>query len=1013
MVRLNGRFCLGQDRATASNRSVQSKLWLKALDACADPDRARRFLALLADAGAAETLGSATAEQARILATVFGGSQALSESLIAHPDWLAVLWDADGLRYPRPAQGLRREVNAWLKPGLQAQDGAGVLRQLRLFRSRETLRIAARDLNRLAGVSEITQELSDVADVCLSGVFEVCHAQLVRRLGQPFHQTPDGDWLPTPFCVLGMGKLGGQELNYSSDVDVLFVYEEEGTVFREPPERGTKSNSGLPNHDFFRRLSEAFLEEVRRATPEGQLYRIDLRLRPEGGAGPLARSLPSYESYYAQYGQTWERMMLIKARGVAGDRSLAGEFIETVQPFRYARLLSPHFLQEIAAMKNRSETEVVKTGERDRNVKLGRGGIREIEFIAQTLQILNAGKTPFLADPQTLPALAKLARYGLIEEAEAEALTEAYEFLRDVEHRLQMENNLQTHSLPTAPTALHRLAALMGFEDQRGFERQLETHRRFVRQAYERVVPADTGDSDSLPPVEGHADEWKQRLAEHSFRDPEQALRLAHKFVHGPGFALVTARTEELGRQLAGRFLALCPRPNNLAERRRQAGPNGDLAAKWLSDPDRVLARLDSFVSTYGARSVLYESWVSNPSLFELLLLLFDRSEFLAESALREVDLVDALQQSGRLRLAKTAAQTLDDLRHGAGDADQHEWLRRYHRAEFMRIGLRDILGLTTGEQSLAELSALAEACLQYALEVILRQRRYKRPPLTIIGLGKLGGAELNYGSDLDVIFVADNRVRNLAKLQGIAQEVIDLIGAQTALGTVFEIDARLRPDGEKGLLVNNLSAYDDYYRRRAWLWEIQALSRARPIAGNERVAERFMGLVAELADFRQLDSARVAAQKPGWRQEVVRMRQRIEQERVKPGHAALAIKTGAGGLMDGEFIAQVACLAQGWLEPNTQQALERAANTGLLDGAAARELIENYGRLRRIEGILRRWSYMGETELPADEAPFQRVAIRCGFADAAAFQAAVARYRKAIRSVYETFFGAELAELA
>ncbi|MCP5517089.1 MAG: bifunctional [glutamate--ammonia ligase]-adenylyl-L-tyrosine phosphorylase/[glutamate--ammonia-ligase] adenylyltransferase [Verrucomicrobiales bacterium] len=989
---------------------MQTKAWLEALNHSADPDRARRFFALLADTGATEQLATATPEQARVLATVFGGSQALSEALIAHPEWLSVLWDVEGLRFPRAAQGLRREVHSWLKPGLEQQDRAGVLRQLRLFRVRETLRIAARDLNRFGTVREITRELSDVADVCLAGVFEVCRDQLVSRLGQPFHESASGAWLPTPFCVLGMGKLGGQELNYSSDVDVIFVYEEEGTVFREAPKPGRKNGSGLPSHDFFRRLSEAFIEEVRRATPEGQLYRIDLRLRPEGGAGPLARSLPSYESYYAQYGQTWERMMLIKARGVAGDRTLAGEFLETVQPFRYPRLLSPHFLQEIAAMKRRIEAEVVKAGELDRNVKLGRGGIREIEFIAQTLQILNAGKTPFLADPQTLPALAKLARYHLIEETEAEALTVAYGFLRDVEHRLQMENNLQTHSLPADPAALERLAALMGFASRKAFEGQLAAHRKRVRESYARVVPAEPEATGSTPPLEGNEDEWKQRLAGRSFRDPEQALRLAHKFVHGPGFALVTARTEELGRQLLVRFLGLCPRADDREARRREAGPDGDPSGKWLSDPDRVLARLDSFVSTYGARSVLYESWISNPSLFELLLLLFDRSEFLAESALREVDLVDALQQSGRLRLAKTAAQTLDDLRHGAGDADQHEWLRRYHRAEFMRIGLRDILGLSPGEQSLAELSSLADACLQYALEVVLRKRRYKRPPLAILGLGKLGGAELNYGSDLDVIFVADDKVRDLSRLQGIAQEVMDLIGRQTELGDVFEIDARLRPDGEKGLLVNNLSACDDYYRRRAWLWELQAISRARPIAGNEQVGERFMALVAELADFRRLDTDRIAAQKPGWRQEVVRMRQRIEMERVKPGHAALAIKTGAGGLMDGEFIAQVACLANGWLEPNTQTALERAAATGLLDARSATSLIENYQRLRRIEGILRRWSYEGESELPEDAAAFERVAIRCGFAAAADFADAVARYRAAVREVYDQFFQAELA---
>ncbi len=992
---------------------MQTNAWNEALNTSADPERAGRYLAQLEEAADTPGLAQVTPEQARVITSVFSGSQALSEQLLGHPDWLPILLDLEGLAHPRKAQGLRREVQAWLKPALDGQDYAGALRRLRVFRMRENLRIAARDLAGLGNVNVITRELSDLADTCLETVLTVCAAQITRRFGRPYHQSPDEQWVETPFCVLGMGKLGGQELNYSSDVDVLMVYEEEGAVFKSPPEPRQEAGGNLPNHDFFRRLGEAFIEEVRRATPEGQLYRIDLRLRPEGPAGPLARSLPSYEAYYAQYGQTWERMMLIKARRVAGDHNVAGEFLETVQPFRYPRLISPRFLQEIAGMKNRVEAEIVKQGEIDRNVKLGRGGIREIEFVAQTLQMLHAGKTPFLSGSQTIPTLRKLTQYNLLEEEEANTLCEAYAFLRNVEHRLQMENNLQTHSLPASAPDLERLARLMGFASYTEFASRLNDYRDTVRQAYGRTVPAESRTTRLAPRFDGNEEDWKERLARRSFRDAEQALRLAKRFVHGPGFALVTARTEELGRQLLGEFLTLCPRVDRLEEWRAEVGPNGDPASKWLSDPDRVLARLDTFVSAYGARSVLYESWISNPSLFELLLLLFDRSEFLAESALREIDLVDSLQQSGRLRLVKEAGQTLEDLRHGRDDTDQHAWLRRYHQAEFMRIGLRDILGLSTFERSLEELSALADACLEYALEVTLRKHGFQESPIAILGLGKLGGAEINYGSDLDVIFVARDDVKDLSSLQELAVDIMDLIGKKTNLGIVFEVDARLRPDGEGGLLVNNLAAYDAYYRRRAWLWELQALARVRPIAGDAEVSADFMELVAELTDFRTLDPADVSAQKPDWRLEVVKMRGRIEKERVKRGKEDLAIKTGAGGLIDGEFIAQVVCLERGWLEPNTQRALERASKEGVLTQPQADALIASYHKLRRIESVLRRWSYLGETQLPAEEAPFERVAVRCGFATAADFRSALKRYREAIRGVYAEFFATELATIA
>ena len=458
------------------------------------------------------------------------------------------------------------------------------------------------------------------------------------------------------------------------------------------------------------------------------------------------------------------------------------------------------------------------------------------------------------------------------------------------------------------------------------------------------------------------------------------------------------------------------PPVSKISRKTEEKSKNGDGqdARPTLSDPDRVVTRLDSFIAAYGARSTLFELWNSNPSIFELLILLFDRSEFLAELAIRTPDMVDVLVTSGRLRQRKTSAETLRDLRHGLNDADQKTWLRRYHQTELMRIGLRDILGLADPEQYLTELSALADACLQYAVEVTVQRNRLKTAPFVVIGLGKLGGAEIDYGSDLDLIFVADMAAKNLPKLGRLALEVMDLVSARTELGIVFQTDARLRPDGEKGLLVNTLEAYEAYYRDRALLWEIQSLTRTRAVAGDVKLGTRFQQMAAELTDFSKLkvtakavrkkkDGAALSCFTSDWKAKIHHMRMRIEKERTPAGKDDLAIKTGKGGLMDAEFIAQTLCLQNGWQEANTMRALERARDTAALPDAA--KLIENYRQLRRVEGILRRWSYEGETVLPDEPEPYYRVSVRCGFSAPEDFRAALVRWRKEIRAVYGMLF--------
>ena len=986
-------------------------VWESVLSEAIDPARARVYWDQLLDALPDGKLRRANKEQVSRLSTLFCGSQYLSELLLKHPDWYATVIASPDLTEAKTEAVLRNEFREFIEKNEDLKPDI----LLRTFQQRVMMHIGLRDLLHLTETPQIIAELSVLAEICLAQVLASVQTQMEQRLGKPYHQKEDGRWEPTEFSIIGLGKLGGIELNYSSDVDLLLVYSAEGKVFSTPPRRN-ETGKGISTHQYFNRLAKDFINEVTRLTEAGTLYRVDMRLRPEGDAGPLARSLDSYEIYYAQWGQIWERMMLLKARHVAGSRSLSSEFIEMVQPFRYPRSLHERILKEVAAMKDRIETEVLRTGESERNVKLGRGGIREIEFYVQCQQVLHGGKNPFLQSNQTLVALQNLLRYRLISRDEAADLSAAYIYLRDVEHRLQMENNLQTHTIPTDRKTRERLAKLMGHESVTIFETQLHQHTSEVRRIYEKLLKAEAKQVQALQLPKDFSlqvSEWKLLLAERSFHDVEKAFRLLQTFIDGPGYVHVSQRTSEMALELAYHFLAYCPAkphaqhilalpPTDPARQQMVASDTLPISRtdRLLSDPDRVLVRLDSFITAYGARSTLYELWTHNPAYFELLLRLFDRSEFLAEVAIRTPDLLDDLALSGRLGVSKSPERILKELRYGLEDEDQMLWLRRYHQAEQLRIGLRDILGLADFEQNLGELSALADACLNYALEVVQKRHRLKEPPFAIIGLGKLGGSEINYGSDLDILYVAPDNTSDLAKLQKLAVEVSELLNTPTELGIAFHIDVRLRPDGEKGLLVNTLKAYEEYYRQRASLWELQAISRSRHIAGDTSLGHSFIKQASLWCDFSTLQPI-TKAWSPDWKKNIAAMRLRITKERTPSGQENLAIKTAEGGLMDAEFIAQVFCLQTGCHEPNTLNALLRASSISYLPAKLAEALIANYRNLRHIEAILRRWSFAGETLLPADANAFQRVSLRCGFPSSQDFATSITEYRKGIAAAY------------
>jgi glutamate-ammonia-ligase adenylyltransferase len=537
-----------------------------------------------------------------------------------------------------------------------------------------------------------------------------------------------------------------------------------------------------------------------------------------------------------------------------------------------------------------------------------------------------------------------------------------------------MEDNLQTHTIPTDSPSLARIAHLMGCGSVTDFESRRTLHASRVRAIYDKFLgtrtPADT--TPQIPPTaRTHESDWLRLLNRHGFRDPADSFRQVREFIEGPGWSHVSRRTGELGRALLPHFLSVCPgSPFPRPATSRNHGV--------LSDPDRVLTRLDRFIQAYGNRSTLYEAWSATPPFFELLLWLFDRSEALGEVAIRTPDLVEEILQGAHLRRHRSADETLADLRHGRTDTDQTLWLRRYQQAEQLRIGLRSLLDLADTQQTHAELTTLADASIRYALEIIQHRHRLKSAPFAVIGLGRLGGAELTFGSDLDLLFVTQDRQRDLPRIIRYATEFIALLSASTEIGSAYDIDNRLRPDGEKGLLVNTVAAHADYYRRRARLWEIQALLRARPIAGDATAASRFMALPATLGDFNH-PQPDLAAWTPDWESAVDAMRHRIHRERTAPGTEDLAFKTGEGGIIAAEFLAQKWCLADGHPEPNTRTALVRGIAAGRLDADQGAALLQAFDQLRRIELILRRWSCQPESLLPSDPAALERVAIRCG----------------------------------
>src|SRR3954454_4584386 len=563
-------------------------------------------------------------------------SSICASRLVLHPEilrWLARPEICDAPRgIPAMLADLRRIA--------EGTTFAGNFHALRFWKGREMTRIALREVAEVASLEETTLELSQLAEICLREVYTYWDCELRSRRGGP----------DTPFAILGLGKLGGRELNHSSDIDVIFVYGEEGQV-----------SPNLTYHEWFNQLGAKIIETFAAHDPAGSLFRIDLRLRPEGTAGPLARSVDSMENYYAGFGETWERLALIKARGIAGSRELVYEFLRQHQPFIFPKSPTRDVLEEIGSIKRRIERDIVGHENIERDVKLGSGGIREIEFVVQALQLLHGARHAFLQETSTLKVLPLLAELELLPRREARILDEGYRFLRRVEHRLQIEAEQQTHTVPENAEALAALAASLGFPSAGEFTTTLSEQMREVRAVFRRVI-SEPG---------GAAEVTVESLK--IFRDEKAAIKSMADLAKPSGGFHVAPRTRQVLRNL---------RP---------------LLFEWLAraaDPDAALNQFVRFVEAYGLRSMLFELLVVNPKLLELLVKTFDASRHAGDLLIRRPQLLEEITRTGMLDRQLDVAAHLKRLGALNVMPESLDLLRAYRQTQQLRIFLRDILGI-------------------------------------------------------------------------------------------------------------------------------------------------------------------------------------------------------------------------------------------------------------------------------------------------------------------------------
>jgi [glutamine synthetase] adenylyltransferase / [glutamine synthetase]-adenylyl-L-tyrosine phosphorylase len=866
---------------------------------------------------------------------------ALERLLRAHPDLAAAIDEDGALRDAIIAVSVAshsllvvlerdRDAIAMLHPEalhtpLRAGDAQAFItsddpsRRLRQWKNRQMVRIAARDLLGVATLRDVGRELATLAQACLETALAIAGPTV-------------------PIGVIGMGKLGGEELNYASDVDVMFVHEGVGVVSEAE------------------RAARAVLRIMSQPGPEGIVFRTDVALRPEGRAGALSRTLDSYENFWEGWAQTWELQALIKARPVAGDAMLGAAFLERCHRFVWPDVLDPDAVREIRAMKARSEDMMRRQGVADRELKRGYGGIRDIEFAVQLLQLVHGRADSTQRARGTLDALTQLAAGGYVTPSDAEQLEEAYTWLRTVEHRLQLVEERQTHTLPADPAARTHIARVLGFRDRAGqsaleaFDDEHRRHQLVVRDIHERLFFAPLLDTlAGVGPLREEAAE--ERLTAFGFRDIEQTRNALKELTAG-----LTRRSRVMQQLLPAMF-------------------------GWLSaapDPDLGLLQLRRLVEGYTRSSTLARRFRETPIAAERTCRILGSSRVLGLALHRHPEIVDALADD-EFVTAESTRETLIERALGALDWRSDEdgrraGLRRFKRRELLRIGARDLIGNAALVSVGRELSHLADACIEAAL-------RSLEPPLpfAVIGLGRLGGRELSYASDIDIVFVYDgSSADDFDQAERLATRLVRAIGAATTEGATFRVDARLRPEGNQGPLARSLAGFKSYYEMYGQTWEFQALTKARVVAGDAGVGRRFLDLALPFLYRDPMPES--------WRRDIRRMKARIERERIPPGEdPRFHLKLGPGSLSDVEFTVQLEQLARGAAHPevrstSTLGALDALVRVGAIASEDAAQLRAAYELCERARNARYLLTGSPGDALPVDNEEGEHLARMLGY---------------------------------
>lgn len=788
------------------------------------------------------------------------------------------------------------ELQSQIAQAIGASESLAQLnQQLRHIRRAEMVRIAIRDLNGLATVNETLQDLSDLADGLVASTIEWHYQQMVIKSGTPIG-AESGE--PQTLLVLGMGKLGGQELNFSSDIDLIFVYPEKGQT-----QGGPRS---IPNDQFFTRLGQAVNKSLTELTHDGMVYRVDMRLRPFGQSGPLAVSFTEMENYYQIHGRAWERYALVKARVIAGDPQKGAELFEILRPFIYRKYVDFSAIESLRELKMMINAEVKKK-DKHRNIKLGPGGIREIEFIVQAFQLVHGGRDPLLQGRQLMPMLQTLAERQYIDAEPQKGLLEAYCFLRRAENRLQEWNDQQTHDLPTEANQQMALANSMGFESYDAFSEVLSEHLQFVQSEFDTVfaetAPTDTQEDTSLQEACLANQIDVDILNEIGLGSSEKLVVILDQFFNGRSYTHASA-------DAVNRFRAVLPAML--------------LGLKQIEAPEVALERALKVVSSIMNRSVYLVLLKENAQAVPHLLQLCALSAWTAEMLVKYPALLDQLLDERilyePLKLTELKAEAMAILNENALDDEAFmNQLRQWKHAQVFRVAAADITGHLPIMKVSDYLTWIAEAVLdvttQYAWQFM--QQRNGLPggvnapedlPFMIIGYGKLGGIELGYGSDLDIVFLYDG-VQASGQSQGakplennlyfmrMTQKIISLLTTFMPTGTLYEVDTRLRPNGNSGMIVTDLASFEAYQRNKAWVWEHQALVRTRAVVGSETVKSNYEQFKTQfLAQERSLSDLR---------EEVVSMRQKMQASLDKTDDQLFDLKQGSGGIVDIEFMVQ------------------------------------------------------------------------------------------------------------